>query len=170
MKKVKWYGVVFAVFVLLLYAAGVYDLCMMLDRNAAYYASKGYGEEVVRYFTDYPVYFLFFWIVNLTAGLLAPILYVLKKQQAAGVALLSASSDMMLIVLTCVFRNRIGVLGITVFIYDAVILLLTFFFYLLCRRQNTKSPTSTQKKQSYCNSATVHKKSKLEEIKDAADN
>ncbi len=47
MEKIKWDGVVFALFILFLYVMGGYDIFMMLSFDEAYYASKGYGQSVV---------------------------------------------------------------------------------------------------------------------------
>ncbi len=76
MEKIKWHGVVFALFILFLYIMGVYDIFMMLSFDEAYYASKGYGQSVVEYFTNYPLFGLVFWIGNLAFGLISPTLRV----------------------------------------------------------------------------------------------
>ena len=52
MKKLKWHGVLFALFLLFIYIMGTYDIFMMLSHDEAYYLSKGFGEGVYRYFTD----------------------------------------------------------------------------------------------------------------------
>ena len=62
MKKLKWYGILFALFILFLYIMGTYDIFMMLSHNETYYASKEYGESVINYFTNYPLYMMVFWI------------------------------------------------------------------------------------------------------------
>ena len=82
MKKLKWHGVVFSLFILFLYIMGTYDIFMMLFHNVNYYNSKGYGEIVVNYFTNYPVYLLVFWISNLLCGLLSPIMYLVKNKNS----------------------------------------------------------------------------------------
>ena len=53
MKKLKWHGILFALFMLFIYIMGTYDLFMMLSHNEAYYLNKGYGESIHNYFTDY---------------------------------------------------------------------------------------------------------------------
>ena len=128
MKKLKWYGVLFALFILFLYIMGSYDIVMMLSHNAGYYASKGYGEAVVDYFTNYPWYLLVFWVINLAGGLISPVLYFMKKRCAYQMALVSAASDLILIVLGVVFRNRLAVLGANIFCFDLFILIVTFLF------------------------------------------
>ena len=128
MKKLKWYGVLFALVVLFLYIMGTYDIFMMLSHNKAYYLSKGFGEGVYRYFTDYPVPGLILWIGNLMGGLLAPILYLLKKKCAYQVAYASFLLDLFLILFGVAFRNRFRGLDLAIICFDIFILVITFLF------------------------------------------
>ena len=80
MKKIKWYGYTFILFVLFMYIMGIYDFFMMLSHNSEYYLSHNYGKEVIEYFTNYPIYFMIFWIVNLLTGFISPLLLTLKKK------------------------------------------------------------------------------------------
>ena len=82
MKKLKWHGIAFSLLILFIYIMGTYDFFMMLSHNEAYYVSKGYGEIIHDYFTDYPVAGLVLWVGNLVSGLTAPILYLLKNKWA----------------------------------------------------------------------------------------
>lgn len=133
MKKMKWYGYALALFVLFMYAMGTYDFFMMLSHNAAYYADHNYGQEVVEYFTNYPFYFMIFWIINLICGVVSPLLLLVKNRYAEKAALVSLSADLILILLTSVFRNRIGVLGFGTFAFDIFIVVLTLLLYLYCK-------------------------------------
>ena len=65
MKKLKWHGIAFSLLILFIYIMGTYDFFMMLSHNEAYYVSKGYGETIHGYFTDYPVAGLGLWVGNL---------------------------------------------------------------------------------------------------------
>lgn len=134
MKKTKWYGVLFAVFVIFMYAMGIYDFFMMLGHDNAYYASHSYGQNVMDYFTNYPIVFLVFWMTNLVCGILSPVMYMFKKKICVKLAFISFLADTFLIVLTCIFRNRIGVLGWNIFAFDLFILLMTFCFGILCKK------------------------------------
>ena len=127
-EKLKWYGVIFALFILFLYGMGIYDIFMMLSHNIAYYESKGYGQLVVEYFTNYPIWLLVFWIFNLACGFIAPILYIIKNKYACYTAMVSFVCDAVLIVLGAIFRNRLEVLGFNVFCFDMFILIITFLF------------------------------------------
>ncbi|MDO4466680.1 MAG: hypothetical protein Q4C49_06690 [Bacillota bacterium] len=135
MKKRSWLGIVFALFILFLYIMGTYDLPMMLGHNEAYYLSKGYGESAIQYFTNYPLYLLVFWIVNLACGLISPILYLIKNTNAYKVAFLSAIADFVLIVLGVLLRNRIVALGIQIFCFDLFILVVTALFGIYLYKQ-----------------------------------
>lgn len=146
-KTVKWYGILFALFVLFMYAMGIVDLWMMLSHNAAYYASHGYGQEVAAYFTNYPLPFLILWFVNLAAGFAAPLCMLLKSKRCALMALISFVADFALILFTSLFRNRIGVLGMQVFGFDLFILLLTLLFSLYCRHLSRPQAHSTPSQQ-----------------------
>lgn len=128
MKKLKWYGVLFALFILCIYIMGIYDLFMMLSHNINYYESKGYGQIVIDYFTNYPIYLLVFWIGNLICGLVSPLLYVLNNIHAYKVAITSFGCDFILILLGIIFRNRLNVLGLDIFCFDLFILIITLLF------------------------------------------
>lgn len=132
-KKNPWHVWVFSLFLLFIYSMGIYDLFMMLSHNVGYYHSHGYEQEVVEYFTNYPIYFLVLWIANLAYGFTAPILLILQNNCATPVALTSASADFFLLLFTFTFKNRFQVLGAGVAGFDIFILLLTFAFYLYCR-------------------------------------
>lgn len=128
MKKLKWYGIVFSLFVLFLYIMGSFDIFMMLSHNVDYYNSKGYGDIVIKYFTNYPIYLLVFWIGNLICGLLSPIMYLVKSKESYLIALISFLCDFILVILGIIFRNRINVLGINIFYFDLFILIITLLF------------------------------------------
>lgn len=129
----QWHLWVIALFMLFMYAMGIYDIFMMLSHNQAYYTSHGYGQEVTSYFTDYPIYFMVFWIVNLLAGVTSPILLMFKDARSKYFALIAAIADAILLLLTFTFRNRWDVLGSGVAIFDLFILAFTFGLYLYCR-------------------------------------
>ena len=128
MKKLKWHGVLFALFMLFLYIMGTYDIFMMLSHHEAYYLSKGFGESVHRYFTDYPVPALILWIGNLASGLTAPILSLWKNKHAYQAAYISFLLDLLLILFGAIFRNRFRIFDITIIAFDLFILVLTFLF------------------------------------------
>ena len=138
MKKLKWHGVLFALFMLFIYIMGTYDILMMLSHNEAYYLSKGFGESVHRYFTDYPVPGLILWIGNLASGLIAPILYLLKNKWACQVAYASFLFDLFLILFGAICRNRFGIFDLTIICFDLFILVITLLFGIYLHLQGKK--------------------------------
>lgn len=136
MKKLKWYGILFALFILFLYIMGTYDIFMMLSHNETYYASKEYGKSVINYFTNYLLYMMVFWIGNLIGGSISPVLYFAKNKHAYKIAFISAASDFILIVLGTAFRNRLNVFGINIFCFDLFILIATFLFGIYLYQAN----------------------------------
>ena len=133
-EKRRWHLWVISVFMIFIYVMGIYDFIMMLTHNHVYYASHGYGEAVADYFTNYPLYFLIFWIANLVCGFAASVMLLFQIKQAAIAAFISAVSDFILIVCTAIFRNRIEVLGINVFMFDLFILAITFGLYFYTKQ------------------------------------
>lgn len=139
MKKLKWYGILFALFMLFIYIMGIYDMFMMLSHDEAYYLSKGYGALVHDYFTDYPVPGLILWIGNLVSGLTAPILYLLKQKCAYQAAYASFLFDLLLILFGAMFNNRFNVFDITIICFDISVLVITFLFGVYLHFQVKKS-------------------------------
>lgn len=128
MKTLKWHGVLFALFMLFLYIMGTYDIFMMLSHNEGYYLSRGYGEIVHAYFTDYPVPGLILWIGTLVSGLIAPILYLLRKEYAYQAAYASFLFDLFLILSGAMFNERFEVFDLAIICFDIFILVSTFLF------------------------------------------
>ena len=128
MKKLKWHGVLFALLMLFVYIMGTYDIFMMLSHNEAYYLSKGYGEIVHNYFTDYPVPGLILWIGNLVSGLIAPILFWLRKNRAYRAAYVSFLCDLILILFGATHGDRFQVFDVTIICFDIFVLVMTFLF------------------------------------------
>lgn len=58
-------------------------------------------------------------------GIVSPAMYLLRIKMSSKIAFISFIADVILILLTGIFRNRIGVLGISVFIFDLFILVMT---------------------------------------------
>lgn len=133
LKENPWHLWLVALFLLFMYIMGVYDLFMMLSHNEAYYLSHGYGDQVVKYFTNYPIYFLVLWVANLVCGFVAPILLILRNKAAKTFALISSVADFLLITLTSIFRGRVQVLGSKVAGFDIFILLITIGLYIYCK-------------------------------------
>ncbi len=132
-RKNPWHLWLIALFLLFMYSMGIYDLFMMLGHNEGYYLSHGYGSQVIKYFTNYPIYFGVLWVTNLICGFAAPILLIIRMKAAKIFAFVSAVSDLLLIILTSIFRNRLQVLGANVAGFDVFIMLITFGLYGYCK-------------------------------------
>src|SRR5690554_1172441 len=104
---------------------------MMLGHNADYYSAKGYGEAVYEYFTNYPLVPLLFWVVNISTGLLAPILLLARTRWATVAALISVVSMLFLQIFSFSLMNRWEVLGPWISLFDLTLLVMTVFFVLL---------------------------------------
>lgn len=91
-KGSPWHLWLVGFFFVFIYAYGAYDYFLMLGHNESYYNSKGFGDAVVVYFTDYPIIHLVFWTANIFSGLLAPFLLLLRSRWAVQVSLISAVS------------------------------------------------------------------------------
>ena len=133
MKQRPWHLWLIVLFVGFMYLMGIYDFFMMLAHNEDYYAVHHYGQAVVEYFTNYPAYYMVFWIANLLAGILAPITLIFNAKCAKWLALISWVADLILLLFTFTFRNRLAVLGTGVAVFDIFILLMTLGLYLYCR-------------------------------------
>lgn len=110
---------------------------MMLTHNAAYFASKNYSPAVAAYFTDYPVFPLVLWLLNLAAGLLAPALLLFHRRIAALLAGISAFAYLLQEILTFALRDRWRVFGLAASLFDIGVVVITFglFFYCLWMRR-----------------------------------
>jgi hypothetical protein len=71
---------------------------------------------VADYFKNYPPYFLALLRLNLLAGLLAPMLLLLKSKKAPLVMLIGWAVQAVFIILTVALRNSIEILGISMLI------------------------------------------------------
>ncbi|HEX3076016.1 MAG TPA: hypothetical protein VHQ24_04020 [Lachnospiraceae bacterium] len=116
-----------------LYSYAIYDIFMMLGHNEAYYSSKHLGKAAYTYFTNYPVFPLIFWVLNIVSGAIAPILLLLRSRLAVPTSLISAISIIILEFITFTFRNRWNALGSSIGIFDIIMLLITVGLYFYCK-------------------------------------
>lgn len=130
-----WHRWIVALVMIFIYTNGLFDFFMMLTHNISYYESKGYGEAVYGYFTDYPLVPLLFWALNITTGFLAGFFLLFHLSWAKKLALISALSMALLQLITFGFMDRWNILGTYISIFDLFLLLLTFSFYGYCRWQ-----------------------------------
>ncbi|AWN19447.1 hypothetical protein [Streptococcus sobrinus] len=132
MKKLTIWGICFAVLMFSLNLIGCYDFIMVVTHNRAYFAEL-YTPAIKAYFTNYPIFFLILWIGNLLGGILTPIFYIFKNKSAVSLAGLAFWADVLLVIVTCLFRNRIQIFGWH-FALDLVILCLIGIYYWYLRK------------------------------------
>lgn len=126
MKTRPWHFWLVAAFFLFLYGVGVYDFIMIHSGSAEEYLLKNFEPSAVAYFTDYPILPLCFWVINLAAGVAAPVLLLLRQKIAEWFALVSAVSDLVLMFITFTFMNRWNAIGVQNSVLDIGITILTF--------------------------------------------
>lgn len=88
-----------------MYAVGVYDFIMIHSGNAEEYILRNFAPSAVAYFANYPLLPLAFWVLNLAAGIAAPILLLLRQKIAVWVALTSGVADLVLMFISFTFLN-----------------------------------------------------------------
>lgn len=137
--RIPWHFWSIGLFFIFLYAYGIYDFFMMLGHNLDYYNSKKFGENVIVYFTDYPLIPLLLWLTNIVGGVVAPILMLFRLKWAVQVSLISAISIMLLQFVTFTFMNRWETLGTWISIFDIGIMLMTFGLFIYCKMMSKRS-------------------------------
>src|SRR5699024_6279428 len=105
---------------------------MVLGHNIDYYEVKGFGEETLKYFTNYPIGLLIFWTMNILCGIISPILLLFRTKLAVWVAFISAVSMFLLEATGFLFMNRWEALGTFVSLFDIGLLILTWIFFFYC--------------------------------------
>ncbi|PID35805.1 MAG: hypothetical protein CR993_08010 [Rhodobacterales bacterium] len=110
-RNTPWHLWVIALFFMFLYAIGIYDYLMMRSDNEAYYAAQGFGAEVRRYFTDYPLPLLALWTTSVFSAPMAVILLMFRFRWAVDAAFVAFLSMLLLDAFTFAFRDRWHVFG-----------------------------------------------------------
>jgi hypothetical protein len=111
-----------------IYLFGSYDYVMVHTRNEGYLLSLGRGTALIDYFTDYPLYLSAVWAVNITGGLLAPLLLLLRHRWAVETAVVSSAAMFLLTAVTFIRLDRFEIFGLWYSLFDMTILLLTAAF------------------------------------------
>ncbi len=101
-----------------MYAVGVYDFIMIHSGNAEEYILRNFAPSAVAYFTNYPLLPLWFWVLNLAAGIAVPILLFLHKKIAVWIALTSWVADLVLMFIFFTFLNCLESLGAQTTAFD----------------------------------------------------
>ncbi|WP_250442551.1 hypothetical protein [Actinotalea sp. C106] len=118
---------------LALYVMGARDYLLSAALDADYFAAQGYDDGGVAYFTDYPVAPRILWTLNVVAGLLAPVLLMLRSRWATPTAAVAAGAQVVLLVVTFAFMDRWAALGAGIAGFDIGIAVLTVGLWAYCR-------------------------------------
>lgn len=143
MKKLTRVGISFAILMIFLCLIGCYDFLMVITRNQAYFAQH-YSPAVKTYFTHYPVFFFVLWIGSLLSGVLAPIFHLFRSKLAYPLAGFAFWADALLIIVTCLFRNRIQVFGRQFFVDLTVLVLMGIYYWYLHGKIDGELTTNTK--------------------------
>jgi hypothetical protein len=136
--RLPWHFWVVGPFFVLLYGAGAYDYVMTHRRDAAYFASQGYGDAQIGYFTDYPLVPDVFWTVAVWGALCAALLLLFRSRWAIPVVLIALIFQVCLDVITFAFMERWQILGPRLALFDAGVLLLTVGLLFYCRAMSRR--------------------------------
>ncbi|MFT4231835.1 MAG: hypothetical protein QM606_03535 [Leucobacter sp.] len=133
-----WHLWLVVVVATLFMSVGLYDFVMVAAQDQAYLTSR-YTPEGVAYFSDYPWYLLALFGINVIGVMLALIVSLWSRRAAMRLALVSAVADVVLLVITILFRDRFEAIGIGLTVQDIAIclgiVLLAWYFHRLSRRE-----------------------------------
>lgn len=130
--RAPWHLWAIGLLILGLYIIGGRDFVLARALDEAYFAELGYGPEQIAYFTNYPLVPAILWGVNIATGLLAAILLLLRSRWATVSALVAATSQSILIIVTFGLMDRWRVLGARLSIVDIMVCLLTIALCVYC--------------------------------------
>ncbi|MEQ4723476.1 hypothetical protein [Nonomuraea sp. B19D2] len=117
---------------LALYLVGARDYMLTRTLNQGYFGEQGYGPAQIAYFTDYPAIPAIFWTINIAAGLAAAVLLLFRSRRATLAALIAATSQLCLLVITFGFMDRWAILGPRFSLIDIGVWVLTVGLWLYC--------------------------------------
>jgi hypothetical protein len=118
---------VVAALVLLLYVGGARDYVLILIGDTDYIRVQ-FGPAGVAYFTDYPPLPRVLWSINIAAGLVAPVLLLVRIRTSAVAAVIAAVAQALLLVVTFTTLDRAEALGPETAAFDIGVGVLTALF------------------------------------------
>ena len=116
---------------LFFFAIGGYDYVMANLRDANYFAQLGYDQRQIDYFTHYPLLPWIFWTIGTWASIAAVILLFARSRFAVHTFAVSATSLVILNLVTFGTMNRFEILGARLSVQDIVVTggIIVLFFY-----------------------------------------
>ncbi|MFD0773580.1 hypothetical protein ACFQZ2_06520 [Streptomonospora algeriensis] len=124
---------------LLLAGGGLWDYLNLLGPNTAYIEDQGWGASGIAYFTDYPIVLRLLWTTALAGAAAAPVLALLRSRSAVPLALVAAIAQVLLLVGTLVFLDRLAALGTFTAFFDFGVAVFFAAFWGYCRYLRARS-------------------------------
>ena len=118
--KRPWHLWMIVIVAMLLMLVGLYDFVMVATHNMAYLSNR-YTAEGVAYFTNYPLYLLVLFGVNVISIIAALVVALWNRRMAMWLAIVSGVADVVLLVITVFFRNRFEAIGTGLTVQDIAI-------------------------------------------------
>ncbi|MDT0304270.1 hypothetical protein [Streptomonospora wellingtoniae] len=124
---------------LLLAGGGLWDYLNLIEPNTAYIEDQGWGASGIAYFTDYPIVLRLPWTTALVGATAAPVLALFRSRLAVPLALLAAISQVLLLVSTLAFMDRLAALGTFTAFFDFGVAVVFAAFWGYCRCLRARS-------------------------------
>jgi hypothetical protein len=126
-----WHLWLVAIAMLVLYVGGARDYLLILMGDLDY-VYRQFGSGGMAYFIGYPSSLRLIWTVTIAAGLVAPVLLLLRRRRALHVAVLAAIAQFVLLLVTFALLDRWVLLGAAVSWFDIGVGLATAVFAGYC--------------------------------------
>lgn len=126
-----WHLWVVGILALLWNGFGAFDYLMTQTENEGYMGQ--FTPEQVEYFTSFPAWFVAFWALAVWGGVVAAILLLLRKRQAAVAFLVSLVSMVITAIYQFVFTNAAEIVGTFGAVFTLVIFVVALLLWLYAR-------------------------------------
>ncbi|MFD1719022.1 hypothetical protein [Georgenia deserti] len=126
-----------AIVVFALYIGGFRDYVLILIQDTDYIDAQ-FGSGGIVYFADYPPVLRVIWAINILGGLIAPVLLVARSRWAVPTALVAATAQVVLLVVTFAVLDRWAMLGAATSWFDIGVGVVTALFAVYCRKMRRR--------------------------------
>ena len=129
--RLPWHAWVVAIATFALYVGGARDYLLILGQDTGYVVRQ-FGPGGVAYFADYPLALRVIWTTTIIGGLVAPVSLLARSRRSVPIAVVAATSQAVLLVVTFAFRDRWAALGAATSWFDIGIGVVTALFAWYC--------------------------------------